>query len=61
MAQSGAIARWSARLAGVYPQDPAQAALADSVYELGQELCTVNPLVNCYTGAVSWDVGTRHY
>ena len=61
MAQSGAIARWSARLAGVYPQDPAQVALADSVYELGQELCTVNPLVNCYTGAVSWDVGTRHY
>ena len=51
VAQSGAIARWSARLAGCYPSDPARAALADSVYELGQELCTINPLVNCYTGS----------
>jgi len=50
VAQSGAIARWSARLAGCYPADPVRAALADSVYELGQELCTINPLVNCYTG-----------
>jgi glutathione S-transferase len=50
VAQSGAIARWSARLAGCYPTDPARAAVADSVYELGQELCTINPLVNCYTG-----------
>lgn len=51
VAQSGAIARWSARVAGVYPRDPARAALADSVYEMGQELCTINPLVNCYTGS----------
>jgi len=50
VAQSGAIARWSARRAGCYPTSPARAALADSVYELGQELCTINPLVNCYTG-----------
>ena len=50
VAQSGAIARWSARLAGCYPEDPARAAVADSVYELGQELCTINPLVNCYVG-----------
>eukprot|EP00548_Thalassiothrix_antarctica_P018887 CAMPEP_0194186138 /NCGR_PEP_ID=MMETSP0154-20130528/45727_1 /TAXON_ID=1049557 /ORGANISM="Thalassiothrix antarctica, Strain L6-D1" /LENGTH=278 /DNA_ID=CAMNT_0038904967 /DNA_START=70 /DNA_END=903 /DNA_ORIENTATION=+ len=50
VAQSGAIARWSARMAGCYPTSPARAALADSVYELGQELCTINPLVNCYTG-----------
>jgi glutathione S-transferase len=50
VAQSGAIARWSARLAGCYPTDPRRAAVADSVYELGQELCTINPLVNCYTG-----------
>jgi len=46
----GAIARWSARISGCYPTSPARAALADSVYELGQELCTINPLVNCYTG-----------
>eukprot|EP01046_Picozoa_sp_COSAG06_P021587 COSAG06_NODE_1629_length_8873_cov_6.041486_7_plen_323_part_00 len=50
VAQSGAIARWAARLAGCYPEDPARAAVADSVYELGQELCTINPLVNCYVG-----------
>jgi glutathione S-transferase len=50
VAQSGAIARWSARLSGCYPAHPARAALADAVYELGQELCTINPLVNCYTG-----------
>jgi glutathione S-transferase len=52
VAQSGAIARWSAGLAGCYNpvESPTQAAVADSVYELGQELCTINPLVNCYVG-----------
>eukprot|EP01046_Picozoa_sp_COSAG06_P053051 COSAG06_NODE_9079_length_1992_cov_3.759113_2_plen_230_part_00 len=60
VAQSGAIARWSARLAGCYPEDPARAAVADSVYELGQELCTINPLVNCYVGQ-DFDRIENHY
>lgn len=60
VAQSGAIARWSARMAGCYPTNPARAALADSVYELGQELCTINPLVNCYTGH-NFERIRRHY
>ena len=60
VAQSGAIARWSAQLAGCYPSDPQRAAIADSVYELGQELCTINPLVNCYVGN-DFDQIERHY
>ena len=61
VAQSGAIARWSARLAGCYPTDPTRAAVADSVYELGQELCTINPLVNCYTGPDFARVRNHYY
>ena len=60
VAQSGAIARWSARLAGCYPADPERAAIVDSVYELGQELCTINPLVNCYVGS-DFERIERHY
>ena len=60
VAQSGAMARWAARLADAYPADPARGALVDSVYELGQELCTINPLVNCYVGA-EFDAVKAHY
>eukprot|EP00466_Bigelowiella_natans_P013483 jgi/Bigna1/137433/aug1.39_g12141 len=51
VAQSGTIARYAAKLAGCYPTDPQQCALSDAVFELGQEMCTINPLVNCYVGS----------
>lgn len=50
LAQSGSIARYAAKLAGCYPKDPALCALNDSVFEMAQELCTINPMINCYTG-----------
>ena len=60
VAQSGAIARYAAKLAGVHPQCPRRCAEADSVYELGQELCTINPLVNCFTGR-QFEMVRAHY
>ncbi|CAE8605363.1 unnamed protein product [Polarella glacialis] len=50
VAQSGSIARYAAKLAGCYPLEPALCALNDAVFELAQELCTINPMINCYTG-----------
>jgi hypothetical protein len=44
VAQSGSLARYAAKLAGVYPEnDHLVCAASDSVFELGQELCTINP------------------
>ena len=61
VAQSGAIARYCGRLVGAYGvQDHVACALDDSVFELGQELCTINPLVNCFTGAQFTHV-RQHY
>ena len=51
IAQSGSIARFAAKLSGAYDSsDPVACARGDAVFELGQELCTINPLVNCYVG-----------
>jgi len=52
VAQSGSLARYAAKLAGRYPTDDDHTACAvsDAIFELGQELCTINPLVNCYSG-----------
>ena len=44
------MARYAAKLAGCYPTDPADCAAADAVFEFAQEMCTINPLVNCYAG-----------
>eukprot|EP00927_Polykrikos_kofoidii_P077609 TRINITY_DN74540_c0_g1_i1.p1 TRINITY_DN74540_c0_g1~~TRINITY_DN74540_c0_g1_i1.p1 ORF type:complete len:250 (-),score=40.47 TRINITY_DN74540_c0_g1_i1:69-818(-) len=60
VAQSGALARYAAKRAGAYPSDPAVCALSDSAYELAQELCTINPLVNCFVGQ-QFDAIRRHY
>lgn len=48
VAQSGSLARYAAKIAGRYPTDHTACAVSDSIFELGQELCTINPLVNCY-------------
>lgn len=50
VAQSGSIARYAAKLAGVYPSDHEECAFSDQIFELAQEMCTINPMVNCYTG-----------
>eukprot|EP00403_Amphidinium_massartii_P039488 CAMPEP_0178448124 /NCGR_PEP_ID=MMETSP0689_2-20121128/41800_1 /TAXON_ID=160604 /ORGANISM="Amphidinium massartii, Strain CS-259" /LENGTH=244 /DNA_ID=CAMNT_0020073255 /DNA_START=1 /DNA_END=735 /DNA_ORIENTATION=+ len=51
VAQSGSIARYVAKLAGCYPEDAAECAFNnDAIFEMGQELCSINPISNCYTG-----------
>jgi len=50
LAQSGSISRYVAKLAGLYPRDPLECAFADHIFEMGQEMCTINPLINCFTG-----------
>lgn len=46
IAQSGAIIRYVAKLAGIFPSDPLLAAKADMVYEFSQELNMIHPLLN---------------
>jgi prostaglandin-H2 D-isomerase / glutathione transferase len=46
IAQSGAIIRLAAKLAGIYPENPVEAARADMIYEFAQELNMVNPILN---------------
>lgn len=61
VAQSGALARHAAKLAGRFPtEDHTACAVSDAIFELGQEMCTINPLVNCYTGDY-FDQIKRHY
>lgn len=62
VAQSGSLARYAAKLAGRYPtgDDHTACAVSDAIFELGQELCTINPLVNCYSGSTFAQV-ERHY
>jgi len=51
VAQSGSIARYAAKLAGCYPIEPEWCAFNDAVFEMAQEMCTINPMINCYVGA----------
>eukprot|EP00471_Norrisiella_sphaerica_P007522 CAMPEP_0184492038 /NCGR_PEP_ID=MMETSP0113_2-20130426/22093_1 /TAXON_ID=91329 /ORGANISM="Norrisiella sphaerica, Strain BC52" /LENGTH=329 /DNA_ID=CAMNT_0026876649 /DNA_START=184 /DNA_END=1173 /DNA_ORIENTATION=- len=52
VAQSGSLARYAAKLSGCYPSaDPNLCVLNDAVFELAQEMCTINPLINCYVGS----------
>lgn len=48
IAQSGAITRYVAKLAGVYPSDPDKAAVADMVQELAMEMNIINPILNWF-------------
>mmetsp|Transcript_45990 Transcript_45990/g.103379 ORF Transcript_45990/g.103379 Transcript_45990/m.103379 type:complete len:248 (+) Transcript_45990:56-799(+) len=61
VAQSGSMARYAAKLAGCYPTDPAACALNDAVFEMAQELCTINPMINCYTGRQFDQVKTWYF
>jgi glutathione S-transferase len=46
IAQSGAIVRYVAKLANIYPEDLVLAARADMIYEFAQDLSLINPLFN---------------
>ena len=48
ISQSGAIVRYVAKLANIYPQDPLAAAQTDMIFELSQEMNLINPLYNFY-------------
>ena len=48
ISQSGSICRYVAKLANLYPQDPALAADADMVFELAQEMAIINPVANYF-------------
>ena len=49
IAQTGAIARYIARnYADCFPEDPVDAALVDMIYEAGEEINSVDPIVNVY-------------
>mmetsp|Transcript_20783 Transcript_20783/g.34808 ORF Transcript_20783/g.34808 Transcript_20783/m.34808 type:complete len:219 (-) Transcript_20783:190-846(-) len=46
IAQSGSIIRYAAKLAHIYPEDPLEAARADMIYELAQDMNVINAIVN---------------
>lgn len=46
--QSGAIARYVARLCNLYPTDSIDIAKADMIYETSQEMNTISPILNYY-------------
>lgn len=46
IAQTGAIARYCAKIANIYPHDPAAAAKADMIFEFAHELNMISPLLN---------------
>eukprot|EP01035_Chromulina_nebulosa_P038903 gene38903-52542_t len=56
ISQSAAIVHYCAKLAGIYPIDPIEAAEADMVFELAQEIIDINPLLN----AVTYDSESYH-
>lgn len=47
ISQSGAIVRYAAKLAGVFPADIDECAVADMILELTQEMNLINP-IQCY-------------
>ena len=59
IAQSGACSRAVATLCGLFPSNMAEAAYQDSLFEAGQELATINPIVNVFTGEVGLRLGLR--
>ena len=52
ISQSGSISRYCAKLAGLMPADPIEAAQCDAIYELANELMSVNPIVNVFRDEV---------
>jgi len=48
IAQTAAIVRYVAKLAGLYPSNPEECAEADMLLELAQDMNVINPLLNYY-------------
>ena len=48
ISESGALIRYAAKLAKLYPEDPEQALEADSLFELCLDMNGINPLINFY-------------
>lgn len=46
IAQSGTILRFVAKLAGLYPADPLEAARADMVHEMANDMNSINAILN---------------
>jgi len=59
LAQSGAILRYVAKLANVYPEDLERAAIADMVLETAMEMNPINPILNFFP--VGSDLYTSAY
>lgn len=55
IAQSGAIARYAAKLAGMYPADSIEAARADMIYEFAQDMNAISAILNF------WPVTSESY
>ncbi|KAJ1483549.1 hypothetical protein T484DRAFT_1799882, partial [Baffinella frigidus] len=48
LADSGAICRYLAKMGGLYPSDPIQAALSEEAFEVSQGCASINPIVNVF-------------
>ena len=46
IAQSGTITRFVAKLAGLYPADAVEAARADMIHEMAQDMNAINAILN---------------
>lgn len=55
IAQSGAIVRYVSKLAGISPTDPIAAARADMIYEIAQDMNSINAILNF------WPVNTETF
>lgn len=71
IAQSGSIARLASNLVKnrsaqpisdpCFLNDPYWDAYNDSIFELGQEMCSINPIINCYAGVQFERMATWYY
>jgi glutathione S-transferase len=62
IAQTGAIIRYVAKLARIYPEDPVAAARADMIYEFAQDLSMINAILNFWpVVADDWTRSFKNY
>merc|ERR1719273_1767270 len=62
ISQSGSVSRYVAKLTGLYPSDPIEAALSDSIFEMAQDLTTqINRIANLYSDEKFIDERTKYF
>lgn len=62
ISQSGAIVRYAASVAGLYPREPEAAAEADMLLELSQDMNAINPILNWHVaGGEEWTASHDRY